>query len=78
MNPPPWKYTMRGSLEGEVLSSACLGRNIRNQVLFDWFRGMSLERTGVGWSGSGVAGVFGILRWRVMVPSELLTIWRYW
>ena len=69
---------MRGSLEEEGLLSACLGRNILTHVLFDWFRGMSLERTGVGWSGSGVAGVFGILRWRVMVPSELLTIWRYW
>ena len=47
-NPPPWKYTMRGNLEEEGLSSACLGMNILTQVLFDWFRGMSLERTGVG------------------------------
>ena len=39
---------------------------------------MSLERIGVGLLGSGVARVFGILQWRVMVPSKLLTIWRYW
>ena len=52
---------MRGSLEEEGLLSACLGRNILTQVLFDWFRGMSLERTGVGWLGSGVGGVFGFL-----------------
>ena len=40
---------MRGSLEGEVLSSACLGRNIRNQVLFDLFRGIDVF--GENWSG---------------------------
>ena len=39
---------MRGNLEEEGLSIACLGMNILTQVLFDWFRGMSLERTGVG------------------------------
>jgi hypothetical protein len=61
-------------VEVEELSSACRGRYILTQVLFDWFRGMSLERTGVGWLGSGVAGVFGNFPRRVIVPSELRTI----
>ncbi|KAM7491692.1 hypothetical protein LguiA_034613 [Lonicera macranthoides] len=65
---------MRGNLVlGKELAGASRGRNMRSQVAFDWLRGMSLVRTGVGWVGSGVAGVLGMSFRRVIEPLELMT-----
>ena len=59
----------------EKVSGVFRGMNIRTQVFFDWLMWMSLERTRVGWSGSGVVKVFGyLLGLRVIVPSEFLII----
>lgn len=50
---------------------------MRAHVLFDWLMVMSLERTGMGWFGSGEAGVFGnLLALRVSEPSGLRVISR--
>lgn len=54
------------------------GRNMRAKVWFDWLMVASWVRTGMERVGSEVGGVCGSGRRRVMVPSELRRIWRWW
>ncbi|QCE08262.1 hypothetical protein DEO72_LG9g3290 [Vigna unguiculata] len=62
----------------EELWSARPGRNMRAKVLFDWLMVASWVRTGMGTVASEVGWVSGSARRRVMVPSELGRILRWW